>query len=163
MYKKGTQLRNILFESFQERNESFFYLAPDIIGSVATANMDMDKNLFIIDFNTTDGRDLKLSVDNECVNNWMDKEENSNSGLVDFIKHFLQTSTPEEEFEQNKEEVEPIEEIVDEYGDIMSDDDESAINPGIGKSKFDSDRVVKQVIPRTRRYYNDNSLGVITW
>jgi hypothetical protein len=93
----------------------------------------------------------------------MDKEENSNSGLVDFIKHFLETSTPEEEFEQNKQEVEPIEEIVDEYGDIMSDDDKSAINPGIGKSKFDSDRVVKQVIPKTRRYYNDLSLGIITW
>ena len=163
MYKKGTQLRNILFESFQERNEPFFYLAPDIVGSVATANMDVDKNLFIIDFNTTDGRDLKLTVNNDCVNNWMDKEENTNSGLIDFVKHFLQTSTPEEEFEQNKEEVEPIEEIVDEYGDIMSDDDESAINPGIGKSKFDSDRVVKQVIPKTRRYYNDLSLGIITW
>ena len=62
MYNKNNRLRNILFESFHDRNESFYYLAPDIVGSVSNANMDMDKNIFIIDFNTTDGRLLNLKV-----------------------------------------------------------------------------------------------------
>ena len=60
MYSKGKELRNILIEGFNDRDESFYYLAPDIVGSVANANMDVDKDIFIIDFSTTDGRDMNL-------------------------------------------------------------------------------------------------------
>ena len=38
MYSKGKELRNILIEGFNDRDESFYYLAPDIVGSVANAN-----------------------------------------------------------------------------------------------------------------------------
>jgi hypothetical protein len=159
MYKGKQLLRNLLFESFQERNEDFFYLAPDIIGSVANANMNIGKNKFVIDFTTTDGRDMKLSVKNDCVSNWMNNNS-ENSGMVDFVKEFISKSKPEEELETDT-----LEEIVDEYGDIMSDDDmpNNSNNSMIGKSKFDSDKAIRQTIAKSKRYYGDLGLGVITW
>jgi hypothetical protein len=160
MYNKKNKIRNLLFESFRDRDESFYYLAPDIIGSVANANMDMNRDLFIVDFNTTDGRELKLTVKNKCFNSWVDKEESQNSGVIDFVKHFISTSTPEEEMEQ-----EQLEEIVDEYGDIMNSDDmpNNSSNSMIGKSKFGSEKAIKQTIAKSKRYYGDLGLGVITW
>jgi hypothetical protein len=79
MYKNKSQLRTILFESFNDRDENFYYLAPDIVGSVASSNMDMDKNIFTIDFITTDGRSMKLKVKNNSINDWMDNSDCENS------------------------------------------------------------------------------------
>ncbi len=159
MYKGKQLLRNLLFESFQERKEDFFYLAPDIIGSVANANMDIAKDVFVIDFITTDGRDMKLSVNTNSINNWM-SNNSENSGIVDFVKDFISSSKPEENLES-----ENLEEIVDEYGDIIPDDDmpNNSNNSMIGKSKFDSEKSIKQTIAKSRRYYGDLGLGVITW
>lgn len=160
MYNKNSRLRSILFESFHDRNESFYYLAPDIVGSVANANMDMNKNLFVIDFNTTDGRDLKLTVKSDCFNNWMNKEECENSGVVDFVKQFVSVSKSEDELEADT-----LEEIVDEYGDIIDSDDmpNNANNSMVGKSKFGSEKAIKQTIAKSKRYYGDLGLGVVTW
>ena len=160
MYNKGKELRNILIEGFNDRNESFYYLAPDIVGSVSNANMDMNKNIFVIDFNTTDGRVLNLKVKNDCFNNWLNQEECENSGVVDFVKHFISNSKSEDELETDT-----LEEIVDEYGDIMNSDDmpNNSNNSMMGKSKFGSEKAIKQTIAKSKRYYGDLGLGVVTW
>lgn len=160
MYNKKNKLRNLLFESFNDRNEPFYYLAPEIVGSVANANMDMNKNLFIIDFNTTDGREMKLTVKSDSFNNWLDKESCENSGVIDFLKTYISSSNPIEQLE-----TENLEEIVDEYGDIMSDDDlpNNSNNSMVGKSRFGSEKAIKQTIAKSKRYYGDLGLGVITW
>lgn len=160
MYNKNNRLRNILFESFHDRNESFYYLAPDIVGSVSNANMDMNKNIFVIDFNTTDGRILNLKVKSDCFNTWLNQEESENSGVVDFVKHFISNSKSEDELEAGH-----LDEIVDEYGDIMSSDDmpNNSNNSMVGKSKFGSEKAIKQTIAKSRRYYGDLGLGVVTW
>ena len=161
MSKKGTQLRSLLFESFQEREEPFFYLAPDMIGSVTNANMDMEKNIFVIDFITVDGRNMGLRVKNDCINNWLEQDNGENAGLQDFLKQFIGTSQSEDDSEEN----EMLGEIVDEYGDIMPDDDlpNNSNNSMIGNSKFGSEKAIKQTIPKSKRYYGDLGLGVITW
>jgi hypothetical protein len=160
MHKKGNELRSILLEGFNDREESFYYLAPDIVGSVASANMNMDKNIFVIEFITTDGRDMSLKVKNDCINNWMDNSDNQNSNLLDFTKEFIGKSKSEDELSQNT-----LDEIVDEYGDVMSDDDmpNNANDSMIGKSKFDSEKAIKQTIAKSKRYYGDLGLGVVTW
>lgn len=160
MYNKKNKLRNLLFESFNDRNEPFYYLAPEIVGSVANANMDMNKNLFIIDFNTTDGREMKLTVKSDSFNNWLDKENCENSGVIDFLKTYISSSNPIEQLE-----TENLEEIVDEYGDIMSDDDlpNNSNNSMIGKSRFGSEKAIKQTIPKSKRMFGNLGVGVITW
>jgi hypothetical protein len=154
------QIRNVLFEGFNEREEPFFYLAPDIVGSVAGANMNMDKNVFSVDFMTTDGRNMTLKVKNDSANNWFQKNEGEDFGVYEFVKDFISKSKPEEELESDT-----LDEIVDEYGDIMGDDDmpNNANDAMIGKSKFGSEKAIKQTIPKSKRYYGDLGLGVITW
>jgi hypothetical protein len=160
MYKNKSQLRTILFESFNDREENFYYLAPDIVGSVASANMDMNKDVFTIDFITTDGRNMKLKVKNNSVNSWMDKSDCENSGMIDFVKDFISSSKSEEEMESGT-----LEEIVDEYGDIIGNDDmpNNSNNSMVGNSKFGSEKAIKQTIAKSKRYYGDLGLGVITW
>ena len=160
MYNKGSQLRNILIEGFNDRNESFYYLAPDIIGSVANANMDMGKNIFVVDFITTDGRNMSLKVKNDCINKWLNNSQNKNCRILDFLKDFISNSQSEDDLSSDT-----LEEIVDEYGDIMSDDDmpNNSNNSMVGNSKFDSEKAVKQTIAKSKRYYGDLGLGVITW
>jgi hypothetical protein len=160
MLKKGTQIRSLLFESLNEREEPFFYLAPDMINSVTDANMDMNKGVFIIKFSTVDGRDMGLTVKNDSVHNWLDGEIGENDGMLEFLKHFIGNSKS-----QDDEGQENLDEIVDEYGDLMSDDDmpNNSNNSMIGKSKFDSGKAIQQTIPKSRRYYGDMGLGVITW
>ncbi len=160
MYNKGKELRNILIEGFNDRNESFYYLAPDIVGSVASANMDIDKNIFVIDFVTTDGRGMNLKVKNDCINSWMNNSENQNSKIIDFVKDFIHTSKSEDELNQDT-----LDEIVDEYGDIMSNDDmpNNSNDSMVGKSKFGSEKAIKQTIAKSKRYYGDLGLGVVTW
>lgn len=155
---KQNKIKNIVLEGFNDRKESFFHLAPDIIGSVATANMDMGKNIFKIDFVTTDGRNMKLIVKNDSVNNWFQDCQSENSGVLDFVKDFLVKSKPEEECEHGA-----LEEIVDEFGDIMPNDEQSPINRHVGSSKFDSDITIKQTVAKSKRYYGDLGLGVVTW
>jgi hypothetical protein len=155
---KQNKIKNIVLEGFNDRDENFFYLAPDIVGSVATANMDLNKNVFNIDFITTDGRNMKLIVKNDSINNWFNDCQDENSGILEFVKDFLGKSKPEEECDHGT-----LEEIVDEFGDIMPDEEQSAINRHVGNSKFDSDIVIKQVIAKSKRYYGDLGLGVVTW
>lgn len=155
---RKNKIKNIVLEGFNDRQEPFFHLAPDIVGSVATANMDMGKDLFQIDFLTTDGRKMKLIVKNNSINNWFDNCQDNNLGILDFVKDFIIKSKPEEECE-----IENLEEIVDEFGDIMPDEEQSPINRHVGNSKFDSDITIKQTIPKSKRYYGDLGLGVITW
>lgn len=175
MYKKGNQLRTILFESFHDRDENFYYLAPDIVGSVASANMDMNKDVFTIDFITTDGRNMKLKVKNDSINNWIDKSECENNGIIDFVKEFISVSNLKDDDNQIEEDAygdyddgkdgKQLEEIVDEYGDIMGDDDmpNNSNNSMVGNSKFGSEKAIKQTIAKSKRYYGDLGLGVITW
>lgn len=160
MFKKGNQIRNLLFESLNEEGEPFFYLAPDMINKVTDANMDMGRDVFIIKFVTTDGRDMGLTVKNDSVNNWLESEIGDNDGMLEFLKQFLEKSTSEDNMEQ-----ENLDEIVDEYGDIMPDDDlpNNSTNSMVGSSKFGSDKAIKQTIPKSKRYYGDLGLGVITW
>ena len=72
----------------------------------------------------------------------------------------MEKSKPEDELGQDT-----LDEIVDEYGDIMSDDDmpNNANDSMVGKSKFDSEKAIKQTIAKSKRYYGDLGLGVVTW
>lgn len=159
MFKFGKSIKKLVEEGIEGKKEDFFYLAPDMIGSVTNSNMDMSKGIFVIDFRTTDGNPMKLMTKPSCVDNWM-KNADKEAGMLDFVKTFVTKSTVEDEMETGQ-----LEEIVDEYGDIIGDDDmpNNSNNSMVGNSKFDSDKTIKQTIAKSKRYYGDLGLGVITW
>ena len=156
MEKKIT-LKSEIIKTLKENDENFFYLAPDEIGSINNANLDYHKNVFHIDFDTKDGRNMKLSVPYKNYEKW--EQDNCDSDLNTFLITYIEQS---KEFKDGDEEM--LGEIVDEYGDLMGDDDYPVNNPRlVGASNVGTDNAVKQRVSRTRRYYSDLGLGVVTW
>src|ERR1041385_7832489 len=127
------KIKNVLLNILSENDDSFFYLAPDIIGSVNNANLDYQKNLIVIDFNTTDGKNMSLKTPYKCFEKW----EETNNGQGDMMKFLVDFISKSRELKDGDEN---MNEIVDEYGDIMGDDDEPSNGnfTGVSRSKFDS-------------------------
>jgi len=147
--------------SSQESNEKepFYYLAPEVVGSINNLQMHPNKNVMSVGFDSTDGKKFKLIVPGDTINNWMDNNEDG--AMIDFVKHFLSVSKPSEE--TGGEDM--LDEIVDEDGNLIGDKDQppNANFKQIGGSRKDSDAVIKQVIPKSKRFYGDMGLGFITW
>jgi hypothetical protein len=159
MLKARKSITDLVLENIKEEKGNFFHLAPNMIGSVTNADMNISKNIFTVDFVTNQGNKMKLITKPSCFDNWT-KISDNDSGMLDFVKSFIQLSTIEDEMESEK-----LEEIVDEYGDIIPDDDQpnNSSNSMVGNSKFDSEKSIKQTIAKSKRYYGDLGLGVITW
>jgi len=58
-----------------------------------------------------------------------------------------------------------MDEIVDEFNNIISDDMPSnATNTLVGKSNFDTDRVIKQTTSMNTKFFrSDYGYGTVTW
>ena len=145
-------------EPTQEK-EPFYYLAPEVVGSINNLRMNPEKNTVSLGFNATDGKKFNLVVPGQTMNGWMDGNEDGT--MVDFIKAFLGNSQPSNE--TGGEDM--LDEIVDEDGNLIGANDQppNANFKQVGGSRKDSDAVIKQVIPKSRRYYGDMGLGFITW
>lgn len=157
MENKKLKIRDSIIKMLNENKEPFFYLAPDIVGSINNANLNAKNNSFRIDFDTKDGRSLSLTVPFKTFSSW--SNDNRYSDARNFVVTFIKQSSPLEDNDER------LDEIIDEFGNIMGDDDEpnNATNSMIGKSKFDSERAIKQTVPKSKRYYGDLGLGIITW
>lgn len=154
-------------------NKPFFYLAPDIIGSVNNANLDLKNNVFKIGFKTTDERDLSLNVPYKSYEKWLDNNVNNEKNkTLDFVIDFVTCSKEFEDNNENKngneEQDVELNEIVDEFNNIIGDGDTDDMPSNgnfhsVGKSKFDTEKAVKHTVPKSKRFYGDLGLGVISW
>jgi hypothetical protein len=153
---KKLNFKKAVIKLLKEGDDTFFYLAPDIIGSVNNSNLDLGKNTFKINFATTDGRTMTLAVPAKTYQGW--DGENEGADVKDFLMAFVKCSNPVEDEEM-------LDEIIDEYGELIGDDEEpeNANFRDVGKSKFDTEKVIKQTVPKSKRYYGDLGLGVVMW
>ena len=146
-------------KSEQTSEEPFYYLAPEVVGSINNLRMHPKNNVMSVGFNSTDGKKFNLVVPGQTMNGWMDGNEDGT--MIDFVKAFLSNSKPSDE--TGGEDM--LDEIVDEDGNLIGAKDAppNANFKQIGGTRKDSDAVVKQVVPKSRRYYGDMGLGFITW
>jgi hypothetical protein len=140
--------------------EPFYYLAPDVVGSINNFRLHQNKNVASMGFETNDGGKFNLVVPSETVFKWADSE-GEDSPMIDFVKAFISVSKPEDGDEGS----EMLDEIVDEDGNIigLNDRPPNATFKQVGSSRKDSDKVFKQIVPKSKRYYGDMGLGFITW
>src|ERR1035437_394875 len=72
----------------QEQNtvekEPFYYLAPDVVGSINNLQLHPNKKSLSIGFDATDGKKFKLVVPNDVVHNWKDAG-NQDAEIIDFV------------------------------------------------------------------------------
>src|SRR3990172_9512800 len=97
---------------------------------------------------------------------------NEEGVIIDFVKHFLSNSKPSDgNFDEFGGESEigisdMLDEIVDDDGNLIGAKDEPPNSnfKQVGSSRKDSDGVIKQVVPKSKRFYGDSmGQGFITW
>ena len=56
-------------------------------------------------------------------------------------------------------------EIVNEFGDLIGDEDmpNNSTNSMVGKSKFGTDKAIRQTVPKIKTYDANLGHGIVTW
>lgn len=162
--KKTKSIKSLVIKTLSEGREPFEYLSYETVDFINNANLNENKKEFSVDFTTKGGIKAKLTTPDEHFYKWVEKYKKDNKeNLVNgFLEYFLDNAKTIED-EVKKEE--PLSEIIDDTGNIMGDDDlpSNATNALVGKSRFDTDKVVRQTSPKSKRAYSDLGFGSVVW
>lgn len=144
---KGLLLKSLIKES----KEPFFYLAPDVVGSINNAYPDKRKKFFVVDFQTVDDRNTKLIVPYQTFSNFS-KQQKSREGIIPlFLSAFLNGVKPCDDADD-----EMLGEIVDEYGELFDDNDDLPAdiqgNPGHQNRKSTASAIPQYNAQSTKIY-----------
>jgi hypothetical protein len=90
------------------------------------------KKYIKVTFENSNGKKLNLYVPKSIFTNWMSSAAQKGSALYNFTKDFLSKGGQ-------------INEIVDEFGDLIGDDDmgNNSTNNMVGKSRFGTDKAIR--------------------
>lgn len=102
-------------------------------------------------FKNSEGQKLCLYIPKDVFQNWLQSHKGGNV-LNSFMSNF---------FSENSQ----VNEIVDEFGDLIGDKDmgNNSTNSMVGKSKFGSDKAVRQSIAKVKTYDANLGRGMVTW
>lgn len=157
-------IKSLLFKTLNE-NEQFFYLAPDIVGSVNNAYPVKGKKIFVVDFNTTDNRNVKMAVPYHKYKEFNEFQSTQDSGQVisNFVKAYLNGAKPCDKFQGQENDM--LDEMVDDYGNLYGKEDEPAnikSNPGQNNKK-NSSSALHQMGPGFSRFVGPLGYGSVIW
>lgn len=149
--------------SLLSESQDYFHIDSKSIAKVDDMNFDKAQDYIKIDFETTYGKKGSLVTKYSEFSKWfkanINKYENPFKTFAEkFLKHSKEVAAPA---------TESVNEIVDDDGSIMSNDDKpnNSTNSMVGsKNTWDLDHVYKSSIPKSQRYYSGYfGIGVVTW
>lgn len=110
------------------------------------------KKYIKVTFENSVGKKLNLYVPKSVFTNWMSSAAQKGNALYNFTKQFLSKGGQ-------------INEIVDEFGDLIGDEDmgNNSTNTMVGKSKFGTDKAIRQTVSKVKTYDANMGRGIITW
>lgn len=149
------KVRNFFKKILLESEESE-YLNADIASDIEDVDISEKDDFVKIQFQTSDNRKMCLVVKHKDFINWLEKNFKGGDFFLEFVKQFL----------DNSYQVDNLNEIVDDDGNIMPSIDKpnNSTNRMVGSSVFDIEKVYRQSIPKTLRFYSgDLGIGIITW
>ncbi len=158
-------IKSILVKNLMESNEPFFYLAPNVVGSINNAYSTKKKKLFVVDFNTVDDLKMKLVVPFGTYSNFCGSNVKSDSMPLKFLNTFLQDV---KRFDNSIEPQEDgmLDEMVDEFGEIYDDSDDLPANiqgaPGY-YNKRSGEEAEKQYTTQYTRLISPLGYGGVVW
>ncbi|MEK6830222.1 MAG: hypothetical protein AABY15_08965 [Nanoarchaeota archaeon] len=148
------RLKDLCLGVLLNEGENVFSLSPSEVGSVLDVNIIDDD--IKIKFETSYGKTMDLVVKSEDLRNWA-----SSHSVKDIFRHFVI------DFISNSNEGNSgLNEIIDDNGDIMGDDDmpSNSTNSLVVGPKFDLEKIYRSFIPKSIRFYSgDLGIGIITW
>lgn len=140
-----------------DMDENFNHISEDTIGDVEDVSLNKDKGSISIKFNTTFGTSASLVTPYSQFKKWFASSQKKDSPYKRYLKDFIRVSN---------ERKEGLEEIIDDDGNIIDDEDmpPNTTNTMVGTSKWDTDHVYRSTIPKSIRMYSgDLGIGIITW
>lgn len=151
-------IRKLVERLLNESSDSFFELAPDIVGSINNPVRNRKKGIIVIGLNLVDGKSAKLVVPEKCY----DDGKNSGFNARTFVTKFLTNAKPVDSFDG----IDDLNEIVDEYGNLFNDNEDLPINtrssPGYYNHKS-GDQGQRQFISRYQRLISPLGYGGVVW
>lgn len=110
------------------------------------------KKYIKVKFENSAGKKLNLYVPNSIFTNWMSSATQKGSAFYNFTKDFLSKGGQ-------------INEIIDEFGDLIGNDDmgNNSTNTMVGKSRFGTDKAIRQTVAKVKTYDGNMGRGMITW
>jgi len=147
-------LKNNLVEGLVEQDLVGFYMSPLIVEEIEDVDFNNEKNYIVIKFNTSFDKPLTFIGHFSDFKNWIQKNPIKEEFFKNYLKEFF-----------SKEQ--SINEIVDDDGDIMGDDDKpnNSTNTMIGVDQtMDLDKIFSKSIPKSAINYTSNlGIGAIVW
>jgi len=160
--KPVLSIKSIVFKKIMESKEPFFYLAPDIVGSINNAYPDKKRERFVVDFNTIDDIPMKLVVPFKTYSDW----HISNSKSDNVVSKFLTTFLQDVKSCDNNNSDEMLGEMVDEFGNLFDDSDDLPANtkgaPGYFNKKS-GEASTRQYTSRYTRLISPLGYGGVVW
>lgn len=163
--EKKPSIKSLLAKTLREGKEPFFYLAPDIVGSINNPIRDNNRKIVIIGLNLLGGDQMSLVVPEKCYDKYTKKRGfGKETGWSDrkFVNKFLTNLKPVDDFND----VDDLNEIVDEYGNIFNDSEDLPVNirsdPGYSNHKS-GDQAQRQFISRYQRLISPLGYGGVVW
>lgn len=160
--EKKQSIKGLFAKLLRESEQPFFYLAPDMIGSVNNPIRDNGKKIIVIGLNLLDGDKMSLVVPDKCYDSHKNMKSGKGWSKEKFVKSFLEDAKPVDAFED----VDDLNEIVDEYGNIFNDSEDLPINirsaPGYYNHKS-GDQAQRQFISRYQRLVSPLGYGGVVW
>ncbi len=151
---------SLVSKLLRESDEPFFYLAPEIIGSVNNPVHNKEKGLIILKLNLIDGDEMDMVVSDKCYNGW--KESNLDKDPSCFVNDFLNGSKPIDEFDNS----DSLHEIIDEYGELYNINQDVPINTGSNpgfSNKQSGEKAIKKYATNYQRMYSNYGYGAVVW
>ena len=151
-------IKNYYYSLLSEM-EDHNHVSPDVVNGISNVDFSKDDDYLKIGFNTSYGKDMDYVCKYGDFKNWFKDNAHKNQDVFgSFLSEALSSLTEVDEG--------GINEIVDDNGDIMADEDKpnNSTNSMVGSSVWDLERVYKSSIPKSVRFYSgDLGMGVITW
>jgi len=152
-----------LYLKMLSESENYFHVDNNSIDKILDIDMNKKDNFLKIDFVTTYGKEGSMVVKYHNFINWYKNHINE---FPDVFKSFAQEYMSKSK-ETREPEPEPVNEIIDDDGNIMASTDKpnNSTNTMVGANNtWDLNKLYKSTIPKSIRFYSgDLGIGIITW
>jgi hypothetical protein len=150
------KLKDLCLNVLINEGEEVISISPGEVGKILDVNFDSED--IRLEFETSYGKKLMLVVKVSDFKKWMESNREKFKDVFRyFIIDFLSNSSQGDE---------SLNEIIDDDGNIMADDDmpNNSTNTMVTSPKFDLEKIYKTMVPKGTRFYGGTmGLGFITW
>lgn len=153
-------LRRVIRKVLAENQETFFYQAPITVGSINNTRINGDN--MEVDFATDKHVPMRFSCPAKAYDTWSQTADDDS--VQAFMIQFFDGAKAEDE--QDIQSDDTLDEIVDDSGNLMGNQDtpSNSTNAGIGiGATSDSERTIPQTFGKSTRYYGGMGMGIVVW